>query len=106
MRPKRLPKGSSTITTLMPSSTASTSWSLRALRRPHPAQTALAHPAVVGSSPTRRGRLEPQGEPMYRPPDFSAPRLAASPECRFAPAPADTVLPDGFMSTTNHPTYV
>ena len=43
---------------------------------------------------------------MYRPPDFSAPRLAAAPECRFAPAPADTVLPDGFMSTTNHPTYV
>jgi lysine-ketoglutarate reductase/saccharopine dehydrogenase-like protein (TIGR00300 family) len=43
---------------------------------------------------------------MYREPDFSAPRLAAAPECRFVPAPADTVLPDGFMSTTNHPTYV
>jgi lysine-ketoglutarate reductase/saccharopine dehydrogenase-like protein (TIGR00300 family) len=43
---------------------------------------------------------------MYRPPDFSEPRLAAAPECRFAPAPADTLLPDGFMSTTNHPTYV
>ena len=26
--------------------------------------------------------------------------------CRFEPAPADTVLPDGFMSTTNYPTYV
>ncbi len=43
---------------------------------------------------------------MYREPDLSQPRLAAAPECRFEPAPADTVLPDGFMSTTNHPTYV
>src|ERR1044071_2321238 len=43
---------------------------------------------------------------MYRPPDFSASRLAGAPDCRFEPAPADTVLPDGFMSTTNHPTYV
>lgn len=43
---------------------------------------------------------------MYREPDFSRPRLADAPECRFEPAPADTVLPDGFMSTTNHPTYV
>ena len=43
---------------------------------------------------------------MYREPDFSQPRFAAAPECRFEPAPADTVLPDGFMSTTNHPTYV
>lgn len=43
---------------------------------------------------------------MYREPDLTSPRLAAAPECSFAPAPADTVLPDGFMSTTNHPTYV
>jgi hypothetical protein len=43
---------------------------------------------------------------MYREPDFSKPSLAAAPECRFVPAPADTVLPDGFMSTTNFPTYV
>ncbi|HEV7515575.1 MAG TPA: hypothetical protein VGR07_04680, partial [Thermoanaerobaculia bacterium] len=43
---------------------------------------------------------------MYREPDFSDPLLAAAPDCRFEPAPADTVLPDGFMSTTNHPTYV
>ena len=43
---------------------------------------------------------------MYREPDFSKPRLANAPECRFEPAPADTVLPDGFMSTTNFPTYV
>ncbi len=43
---------------------------------------------------------------MYREPDFSKPSLANAPECRFEPAPADTVLPDGFMSTTNYPTYV
>jgi lysine-ketoglutarate reductase/saccharopine dehydrogenase-like protein (TIGR00300 family) len=43
---------------------------------------------------------------MYRPPDFREPRLVAAPECRFAAAPADTTLPDEFMSTTNHPTYV
>ncbi len=43
---------------------------------------------------------------MYREPDFYKPSLASAPECRFVPAPADTVLPDGFMSTTNFPTYV
>ena len=42
----------------------------------------------------------------YRHPDFAALGLAAVPECRFAPAPGDTTLPDGFMSTTNFPTYV
>ena len=39
-------------------------------------------------------------------PDFSDPDLAAAPDARFAPAPADGVLPDGFFSTTNLPTYV
>ncbi|MGQ0766341.1 MAG: ornithine cyclodeaminase family domain [Gemmatimonadota bacterium] len=39
-------------------------------------------------------------------PDFSAPRFTAAPEARFVPAPADGVLPDGFFSTTNLPTYV
>ena len=42
----------------------------------------------------------------YRHPDFAALGLADAPECRFAPAPKDTTLPDGFMSTTNFPTYV
>jgi lysine-ketoglutarate reductase/saccharopine dehydrogenase-like protein (TIGR00300 family) len=42
----------------------------------------------------------------YRHPDFTALGLADVPECRFAPAPGDTILPDGFMSTTNFPTYV
>jgi lysine-ketoglutarate reductase/saccharopine dehydrogenase-like protein (TIGR00300 family) len=43
---------------------------------------------------------------QYRPPNFDAPPLAGMPEARFAPAPADGVLPDGFFSTTNLPTYV
>lgn len=43
---------------------------------------------------------------MYREPDFTQLQLASAPDCRFEPAPADGVLPDGFMSTTNHPTYV
>lgn len=42
----------------------------------------------------------------YRHPDFSALGLDAAPDCRFEPAPKDTTLPDGFMSTTNFPTYV
>jgi len=42
----------------------------------------------------------------YRHPDFTSLGLADAPECRFAPAPKDTTLPDGFMSTTNFPTYV
>ena len=43
---------------------------------------------------------------MYRPPDFSQPRFAGAPDARFEPAPADGVLPEGFFSTTNLPTYV
>ncbi len=42
----------------------------------------------------------------YRHPDFAALGLANVPDCRFVPAPGDTTLPDGFMSTTNFPTYV
>ena len=40
------------------------------------------------------------------PPDFSQPKFADVPDARFAPAPADGVLPDGFFSTTNLPTFV
>ena len=43
---------------------------------------------------------------QYRPPNFAAPPLAGAPDARFEPAPADGVLPDGFFSTTNLPTYV
>ena len=39
-------------------------------------------------------------------PDFQSPQLAAAPDARFEPAPADGVLPDGFFSTTNLPTWV
>ena len=39
-------------------------------------------------------------------PDLAAPPLAAAPDATFVPAPADGVLPDGFFSTTNLPTYV
>lgn len=42
----------------------------------------------------------------FRHPDFTENALASAPEARFAPAPADGVLPDGFFSTTNLPTYV
>ena len=43
---------------------------------------------------------------QYRPPNFGAPPLSGAPHARFTPAPADGVLPDGFFSTTNLPTYV
>lgn len=39
-------------------------------------------------------------------PDFSLPPFAGAPEARFAPLPADGVLPEGFFSTSNLPTYV
>ncbi len=39
-------------------------------------------------------------------PDFDLPRFAQAPDARFVPAPADGVLPEGFFSTTNLPTYV
>jgi lysine-ketoglutarate reductase/saccharopine dehydrogenase-like protein (TIGR00300 family) len=39
-------------------------------------------------------------------PDLTAPPFPSRPDARFVPAPADGVLPDGFFSTTNLPTYV
>ena len=39
-------------------------------------------------------------------PDFTEPRFAKAPDATFVPAPADGVLPEGFFSTTNLPTYV
>lgn len=39
-------------------------------------------------------------------PDFTATRFAAAPDATFAPAPGEGVLPEGFFSTTNLPTYV
>ena len=41
-----------------------------------------------------------------RRPDLRQARWQNAPEARSAPAPADGVLPEGFFSTTNLPTYV
>ena len=42
----------------------------------------------------------------YRAPDFSQSPFADAPEATFAALPADGVLPEGFFSTSNLPTYV
>lgn len=42
----------------------------------------------------------------YQSPDFNSAPLANSPEARFAPVTVDGVLPDGFFSTSNLPTYI
>jgi lysine-ketoglutarate reductase/saccharopine dehydrogenase-like protein (TIGR00300 family) len=39
-------------------------------------------------------------------PDFSAPPFQGAPAARFEPLPADGVLPEGFFSTSNLPTYL
>jgi lysine-ketoglutarate reductase/saccharopine dehydrogenase-like protein (TIGR00300 family) len=44
--------------------------------------------------------------PTFPPPDFAQPQFADFPDARFVPAPSDGVLPDGFFSTTNLPTFV
>ncbi len=45
-------------------------------------------------------------ESPYQLPDFSRPPFAGAPEARFEPLPADGVLPEGFFSTSNLPTYI
>ena len=44
--------------------------------------------------------------PVYTPPDFTLPYLAAAPIVRVEPAPADGVAPAAFHATSNHPEYV
>jgi lysine-ketoglutarate reductase/saccharopine dehydrogenase-like protein (TIGR00300 family) len=39
-------------------------------------------------------------------PDFSRPPFTGRPDAVFAPLPADGVLPEGFFSTSNLPTYI
>ena len=39
-------------------------------------------------------------------PDFTSPPFAGAPSARFEPLPADGVLPEGFFSTSNLPTYI
>ena len=51
-----------------------------------------------------RGRFP--SVPLFSPPDFTLAALALAPDATFVPAAADGVLPDGFFSTTNLPTYV
>jgi lysine-ketoglutarate reductase/saccharopine dehydrogenase-like protein (TIGR00300 family) len=45
------------------------------------------------------------GVTSFSPPDFRQSKFAEFPDAKFAPAPADGVLPDGFFSTTNLPTF-
>ena len=42
--------------------------------------------------------------PSFSPPDFST--LTSAPDAKFVAAPSDGVLPEGFFSSTNLPTYV
>jgi lysine-ketoglutarate reductase/saccharopine dehydrogenase-like protein (TIGR00300 family) len=42
----------------------------------------------------------------YTAPDFSAPPFAGAPDARFESLPSDGVLPEGFFSTSNLPTYL
>lgn len=44
--------------------------------------------------------------PPFTHPDFRAEPFASAPDATFVPSPADGVLPEGFFSTTNLPTYV
>src|SRR5688500_3123040 len=76
----------------------------RKRRRPPPCSGGRP-PASFGRPQTdaTRSKIDQR---MYRAPDFSQPRFADAPEARFEPAPADGVLPEGFFSTTNLPTYV
>src|SRR5437867_1829529 len=45
-------------------------------------------------------------EATYTAPDFSKPPFVGAPDARFAPLPSDGVLPEGFFSTSNLPTYI
>src|SRR3954467_11473947 len=44
--------------------------------------------------------------PTLRHPDFDSEELKSAADARFSPAPTDGVLPEGFFSTTNLPTFV
>ena len=71
------------------------------VREQYPSVTARSATALV--LPCRHDDLSLV---TFYPPDFTRPLLAAGPDARFVPAPADGVLPDGFFSSTNLPTYV
>lgn len=44
--------------------------------------------------------------PVYTPPDFTVPQLAAAPPATFLPCPKDGVAPPNFHATSNLPEYV
>src|SRR5271168_2493634 len=69
---------------------------------PGPPRGAAAHGMLP--SPTK-GPL-PFFPMRVPPPDFDSAALRSAPDAHFAPAPADGVLPEGFYSTTNLPTWV
>ncbi len=57
-------------------------------------------------SPTFHPRMTDSSSPLSTLPDFDHPPFAGAPEARFEPMPADGVLPEGFFSTSNLPTYI
>jgi lysine-ketoglutarate reductase/saccharopine dehydrogenase-like protein (TIGR00300 family) len=63
------------------------------------ADTSYARVRVIGET---RQHLESMLKELLR----SGATIPERPEVSFQPAPRDMVLPDGFYSTTNHPTFV
>ena len=57
-------------------------------------------------SPTFHPRMTDSSSTFSTLPDFDQPPFAGAPEARFEPMPADGVLPEGFFSTSNLPTYI
>ncbi len=58
------------------------------------------------NGPTRYPSFRATMAPQYSEPDFTKAPFRDAPEARFEPMPADGVLPEGFFSTSNLPTYV
>src|SRR5438046_300161 len=96
-------------------------------RRRRYAQNGVASRVRAWASPPRSPKVKPslggcslRLNTLWRPPtflsqmadnpttlpDFSQPPFAGAPEARFEPLPADGVLPEGFFSTSNLPTYI
>src|SRR5512134_658001 len=74
----------------------------RARRR---ATSWVGSPSLKGVSPAP-SFPRPMASSPYKLPDFSKAPFAGAPEARFAPLPADGVLPEDFFSTSNLPTYL
>ena len=77
---------------------------IRRLRRAGPGTSAVRstqYGGALASCPILPAPTIFPDVPHFNPPDFTKPVLAAAPDARFVPAPADGVLPEGFFSTTN-----